>query len=190
MKGGNDVAKDGTYRGGARVGAGRKAKGVLEKYEAGNPGHGKLAVLDIPEALGIADLEGEDMPPVKEYMKAAQRGGEELQAEKIYKEVWAWLKKLGCETFVGSQMIEHYAMAQARYIQCQEAISSFGFLSKHPTTGAAIQSPYVAMATTFEKQATIAWNQIFQVVKENCTKDFSGSTPQDEMDRLLRSRNS
>ena len=44
------------------------------------------------------------------------------------------------------------------------------------------------MATTFEKQATLAWNLIFQVVKENCTKDFSGATPNDEMEMLLRSR--
>lgn len=169
-------------------GQGRPKKGVLEKADAGNPGHRKLEVLDIPEPLGVVDLEGVDMPPVKEYMKSAQRNGESLLAEEIYKEVWLWLKKLGCETMVSSQMIEHYAMAQGRYIQCQEAISSFGFLSKHPTTGAPMQSPYVAMATTFEKQATLAWNLIFQVVKENCTKDFSGSNPNDEMERLLRSR--
>lgn len=175
--------------GGTRMpGQGRPRKGVLEKADAGNPGHRPLEVLDIPEALGIAELEGEDMPPVKDYMKSAQRNGETLQAEAIYKEVWVWLKKLGCETIVSPQMIEHYAMAQARYVQCQEAISAFGFLSKHPTTGAAIQSPYVAMAATFEKQATIAWNQIFQVVKENCTKDFSGATPNDEMELLLRLR--
>ena len=169
-------------------GQGRPKKGVLEKADAGNPGHRPLEVLDIPEPLGAVDLEGVDMPPVKDYMKSSQRNGEKFLAEDIYKEVWTWLKKLGCETLVSSQMIEHYAMAQARYIQCQEAISQFGFLSKHPTTGSPMQSPYVAMATTFEKQATLAWNLIFQVVKENCTKDFSGATPNDEMEMLLRSR--
>src|SRR5574344_679029 len=169
-------------------GQGRPKKGVLEKADAGNPGHRPLEVLDIPEALGAADLEGVDMPPVKEYMKSEQRNGEKFLAEDIYKEVWTWLKKLGCETLVSSQMIEHYAMAQARYIQCQEAISQFGCLSKHPTTGSPMQSPYVAMATTVEKQATLAWNLICQVVKENCTKDFSGATPNDEMEMLLRSR--
>ena len=169
-------------------GQGRPKKGVLEKAEAGNPGGRELVVLDIPEAIGTVDLDGVEMPPVKEYMKAHQRNGEELMAEEIYTEVWVWLKKLDCETVVSPQMIEHYAMAQARYIQCQNAISEYGFLSKHPTTGAAIQSPYVAMAATFEKQATIAWNMIFQAVKENCIKDFSGLTPNDEMERLLRSR--
>ena len=169
-------------------GQGRPKKGVLEKADAGNPGHRPLEVLDIPVALGAADLEGVYMPPVKEYMKSEQRNGEKFLAEDIYKEVWTWLKKLGCETIVSPQMIEHYAMAQARYIQCQEAISQFGFLSKHPTTGSPMQSPDVAMATTFEKQARLAWNLIFQVVKENCTKDFSGATPNDEMEMLLRSR--
>ena len=169
-------------------GQGRKRKSVKEKAEAGNPGGRPLTVLDIPEPVGVADLEGADMPPVKEYMKAAQRNGEKLMAEEIYKEVWAWLKGLNCETIVSPQMIEHYAMAQARFVQVENAISEYGFLSKHPTTGAAITSPYIAMCTTFEKQAIIAWNQIFQVVKENCIKDFSGLTPNDEMEKLLRSR--
>ena len=106
-------------------GQGRPKKGVLEKADAGNPGHRPLEVLDIPEALGAADLEGVDMPPVKEYMKSEQRNGEKFLAEDIYKEVWTWLKKLGCETIVSPQMIDHYAMAQARYIQCQEATCNF-----------------------------------------------------------------
>ena len=80
-------------------------------------------------------------------------------------------------------------MSIARWIQCEEAISSFGFLAKHPTTGAPIQSPYVAMSQSFMKQANVSWMQIFQVVKENCTVDFSGPNPQDDMmERLLRSR--
>jgi hypothetical protein len=39
------------------------------------------------------------------------------------------------------------------------------------------------------KQANAAWYQIFQVVKENCSVEFSGPTPQDDvMERLLRAR--
>ena len=169
-------------------GQGRPKKGVLEKAEAGNPGHRPLKVLDIPESLGEVELEGVEMPPVKEYMKSAQRNGEKFLAEDIYKEVWVWLRKLGCDTLVSPQMIERYSLAYARFIQCQEAISQYGFLSKNLKTNTPMQSPYVAMATTFEKQATLAWNLIFQVVKENCTKDFSGATPNDEMEMLLRSR--
>jgi len=39
------------------------------------------------------------------------------------------------------------------------------------------------------KQANNAWFHIYQVVKENCTVDYSGPTPQDDvMERLLRAR--
>ena len=69
------MAKDGTVRGGARTGAGRPKKAIAEKIASGNPGGRKLAVLDIPDAMEGADLEGVDMPPVKEYLSAKQRDG-------------------------------------------------------------------------------------------------------------------
>ncbi len=37
-----------SLRGGARVGAGRKRKATIEKYENDNPGHRKLEVIDVP----------------------------------------------------------------------------------------------------------------------------------------------
>ena len=50
-----------------------------------------------------------------------------------------------CAQFVAPRLIESYAQAFERYVQCEQAISKFGLLSKHPTTGAAIASPFVAM---------------------------------------------
>lgn len=184
------MAKDGTMRGGLRVGqTGRPKKALIEKVENDNPGGRKLEVLDIPDNLVGADLEGNDMPPVKEYLSALQRDGKNLEAADIYKNTWLWLKKLSCEKFVNSQLIEQYAMSVARWLQCEEAITKFGFLGKHPTSGAPIQSPYVAMSQSFMKQANVSWLQIFQIVKENCTTDFRGPNPQDDaMERLLRSR--
>ena len=54
------MAKDGTRRGGARPGAGRKKKSLQEKLETGNPGGRKLQILDIP--IGFDDPEAVDMP--------------------------------------------------------------------------------------------------------------------------------
>jgi hypothetical protein len=77
----------------------------------------------------------------------------------------------------------------SRWIQCEHAISEYGFLAKHPTTNAAIASPYVTMSQNYMKQVNQIWYQIYQVVKENCSVEFSGNTPQDDvMERLLRSR--
>ena len=178
-----------SLKGGARVGAGRKRKAIIEKFENDNPGHRKLEVIDVPDSFEGAELEAVDMPPVKDYLSAQQRDGKNLEAAEIYKTTWLWLKKLGCEKLVNTVLIENYAMSVARWIQCEEAITKYGFLGKHPTSGNPIQSPYVAMSQSFMKQSTLAWLQIFQVVKENCTVDFRGPNPNDDMmERLLRTR--
>ena len=161
------MAKDGTARGGARYGAGRKPKPLAD-----------------PPVF-----EGADVPPVKEYLKAKQKAGSVLCAAAVYEETWRWLKDRGCERLVNTQLIEQYAMSVSRWIQCEECISEFGFLAKHPTTGNAIASPYVSMSQQYMKQVNQMWYQIFQVVKENCSQPFSGNTPQDDvMERLLMTR--
>ena len=169
--------------GGKRRGAGRKKKAVTEKAANGNLGMKPLKVLDIP------DMEGVDMPKPHDFLSAEQRDGNPLQAEQIYEETWAWLKKLGCAQFVSSHMIERYAMCSARWIQCEEITNKLGFLSKHPTTQKPIPSPFVNIGINYMNQANRLWNEIMQVVKENCSTDFSGPNPQDDlMERLLRSR--
>ncbi len=103
------MAKDGTCRGGARVGSGRKAKALIDKINDGNT----AVVLQEPK-----ELIGIDMPPVKDYLKAQQKNGRDLLAEEIYKETYAWLKERGCEKAVYSQLIEQYAMSTSSWIQC------------------------------------------------------------------------
>ena len=80
-------------------------------------------------------------------------------------------------------------MSVSRWIQCEEAISEYGFLAKHPTTGNAMQSPYVAMGQNYMKQVNQAWFQIYQIVRENAASGLSGASPQDDlMERLLSAR--
>ena len=153
------MAKDGTNRGGARAGAGAKKKPLADKIAEGNPGRRKLTVIDFQDT---ADLEGQPMP------KPAERG---------------------CAALVSPQLLERYAMSVARWIQCEEAITEYGFLAKHPTTGNAIQSPYVAMSQNFMSQTNRLWMEIYQIVKENCSSEYGGATPQDDvMERLLSAR--
>lgn len=173
------MAKDGTQRGGARVGAGRKAKALTDKISEGTT----AAVLQFPEGLV-----GADVPPVKDYLKANQKNGRDLLAEEIFNETYTWLKERGCDKAVYTQLIEQYAMSVSRWIQCEEAISEFGFLAKHPTTGNTIASPYVSMSQQYMKQVNQIWYQIFQVVRENCSTEFSGTPMDDTMERLLTAR--
>ena len=64
-----------------------------------------------------------------------------------------------------------------------------GFLSKHPTTQKPIPSPFINIGINYMNQAVRLRNEIFQIIKENCSTEYSEATPQDGlMERLLRAR--
>lgn len=172
--------------GGPRVGAGKKQKPLYDKLLEGNPGKRPLTVMDFTDT---ADLAGQNMPLPREYLGTTQKSGKNTLAVDIYKTTWQWLHERRCSQMVPAQLIEQYAQSCARWIQCEEAITAFGFLAKHPTTGNAIPSPYVSMSQSFMKQCNNLWFQIYQVVKENNATDYKGSTPHDDtMERLLSAR--
>ena len=189
------MAKDGTYRGGKRFRAGGKSTPAAEKMQNGQPV--KVMSNDIPElelaeleAVDLPDgavLEGADMPRPAEYLSARQKNGVPLGADERYKETWLWLKRRDCENLVNKRLIESYAQAFARYIQCEDAISSYGLLGKHPTTGGVMVSPFVQMSQQFQKTANMMWYEIYDIVKQNCTEAFTDN-PNDTMEQLLRKR--
>ena len=104
------MAKDGTSRGGARIGSGRKPHALTDKISQGKD----AMVIEFPET---ADFKGEDIPPVKDFMKAAQKSGVDLCAEDVFRSTYIWLKERGCERFVNIQLIEQYAMSVSRWVQ-------------------------------------------------------------------------
>jgi hypothetical protein len=171
--------------GGARIGAGQKKKPLAEKLQDGNPGRRPLDVVVFP----TADLTGEDMPPPQDYLAAKQKDGGGTIAVEVYGKTWRWLKERSCAHLIPPQVLENYAQTVGRWVQCEEAISAYGFLSKHPTTGAPIPSPFVSMSQSFMKQANSLWFQIYQIMRENCAAPFEGKSPQDDvMERLLSAR--
>lgn len=177
------MAKDGTNRGGARIGAGKKAKPLHDKILEGNPGRRPLKILEFKDT---ANLEGQTMPPPNAFLSSKQKNGQPLLAVDYYELVWRWLGERNCAHLIPSPLLEQYAMSMARWIHCEEGISEFGYLAKHPTTGNPMPSPYVAMSQQFLKQASNLWFQIHQIVKENSAADYKGSTPHDDaMERLL-----
>jgi len=189
------VAKDGTNRGGRRVRAGEKPLPLSDKIIRGKsakilePANLKPgSMLDAEDLDSGPDLFGADMPAPSEYLSARQKDGKPLGADMLYKETWRWLKERGCERFINPRLIEAYAQAFTRYIQCEEAISLYGLLGKHPTTGGAITSPFVQMSQSFQKQANLLWYEIFDIVKQNCTTAFVGNPQDDIMEALLSGR--
>ena len=180
------MAKDRTNRGGPRPGLGRPRKPLIERI---NEGTAKGAPVMPEEISQTADLLGDDIPKVRDYMKVRQKDGSYLCAEDVFNDTFRCLREHRCERFVSKQLIEQYAMSVARWIQCEMAISEFGYLAKHPTTGNAIASPFVSMSREYKKQTNADWYQIYQIVRDNCTVDYSGYSPQDDaMERLLRMR--
>lgn len=190
------MAKDGTNRGGRRVRAGDKPMPAAEKIQNGKTVRvmsneiptftpSELAAVDLPEG---AVMVGADMPKPSDYLSARQKNGIPLGADEIYKETWQWLKERNCEKLVNKRLIEAYAQAFARYIQCEEATSMYGLLGKHPTTGGVMASPFVQMSQQYQKNANLIWYEIYDIVKQNCTEVFD-ENPNDTMEMLLRSRN-
>lgn len=189
------MARDGTNRGGRRVRAGDKPAPAAEKIQKGQQvqilkndiptlSPAELEAVDLPEG---AVMEGMDMPKPSDYLSARQKNGVPLGADEIYKETWLWLKDRNCEKLVNPRLIEAYAQAFARYIQCEEATSTYGLLGKHPTTGGVITSPFVQMSQQYQKSANLIWYEIYDIVKQNCTEVFEDN-PNDTMELLLRAR--
>ena len=181
------VAKDGTNRGGRRPGAGRKRKALVEKAAEGQD----LKVLDfglemepgeIPDG---AEIPAAEMPEPSEYLSAKQADGSELRAAKIYTETMDWICRRGCGTLVNHRLVESYADAFARFIQCSEAVSHYGLIGKHPTTGGPIASPYTQLEQQYQKQAFMLWSEIWNIIKANSLTAFEDLSNVDPMERLL-----
>lgn len=187
------MAKDGTLRGGRRVRAGSKPDALADKI---TNGHDAFVMefpttdLKTPANIPSVELYGEEMPEPSDYLSAKQRDGKPLGADDIFRETWIWLKERGCEKLVNPRLIESYSQAFARFIQCDQAISVYGLVGKHPTTGSAIASPFVQMSQTYQKQANLLWYEIFDIVKQNCTTTFDSLPQVDKMEQLLRARKS
>ena len=78
--------------GGARIGAGQKKKALADKIVEGNPGKRKITVMEFSDT---ASLQGEAMPPPREYLAARQKNGKELLAVEVYERTWTWLNERG-----------------------------------------------------------------------------------------------
>lgn len=85
---------------------------------------------DVDDIGDGVEPEGMDMPSPDDYLSALQKDGKLLGADEIYKETWLWLKECGCERLVNKRLP-----------------------GKHPTTGAAIASPFTQLLMNFQKQA-------------------------------------
>ena len=73
------MAKDGTARGGARIGSGKKPTNK-NKVEVLTTTFDNMSDFVTPD-----EIEGVEVPPIKDYLKAKQKNGKDLNAEDIFK---------------------------------------------------------------------------------------------------------
>ncbi len=120
------------------------------------------------------ELQGYVMPPVRDFLNETQRDGTTLCASDVYSETYSWLKARGCENTVSRQLIEQYAMSVSRWVHCEQIISKYGYIAKHPTTGAAMTSPYVTMSQAYMKQIISIRAEINRIVEDSRPKLIEG----------------
>lgn len=121
-----------------------------------------------------AELQGYEMPPVRDFLTETQRDGTTLCASDVYSETYSWLKARGCANTVSRQLIEQYAMSVSRWVHCEQIISKHGYIAKHPTTGAAMTSPYVTMSQAYMKQIISIRAEINRIVEDSRPKLIEG----------------
>ena len=110
------MAKDGTNRGGYRVGAGRKKKPLAEKILDGQAEK---------QERSVSDIAGFDIPEPRDFINAEQRGlaGVQNESRAIYDDTMRWLAERGCAEAVPKGLVEKYAVATARWEQCDRLMS-------------------------------------------------------------------
>jgi hypothetical protein len=170
------MAKDGTNRGGARPGAGRKPKPLAEKILEGNPGKRPLKVV---EFYGIP-ASGELTPP--DFLKIASKETAETYptADMVFMQVSEWLKTTGCAHLISPTLIEDFALNRRAYFECEYMNKKMGRIANGK------RSPYVDMAVSYATLMRTAWDRIWNIIAQNTEKRFEGGgSADDAMERLL-----
>ena len=170
------MAKDGTTRGGARIGAGRKSKSAEEKRLEGAE--------ILPQT--IKNNQKKIKTP-KPYLAAIQKDGTKTFARRIYRETYEWLKKNNCAETISSQLVESFAAVTARHIQAEMQISQSGFIIRQPTTGEPVATPLIKISLDYLKASQQLWYQISQFAKENGTYNAADEAA-DAMEKILTFR--
>ena len=104
---------------------GRKKKALTDRINDG----GTAMVLDLPEP---SEMSGEEMPLVKDYLKAKQKSGKSFCAAEVYEETWKWLRERGCDRLVNIQLVEQYAVSVSGGSSARNAFRSMASLPNIP----------------------------------------------------------
>ncbi len=86
-------------------------------------------------------------------------------AKEIYDEAYEWLMRKGKGKPINMGRLSQYATAVARWKQCEERVSEFGYLSPHPKTGVPTISPFVEISLRYSGEANSIWKGLLKEIQ-------------------------
>jgi len=159
--------------GGYRANAGRPKKSATEKILNGNPGRRTIEILDFEDGTELPDKPADWL---------SSKGKE------IWKEVYQWLKNIGCTKGILPCNLDEYAHCKSRWMECEEAITTHGILVKNEK-GKPVQNPCILTAQQYLRQTNEVWAKIYQVVRETKLSCYDDNSPNDDiMENILRGK--
>ena len=148
-KDGAKMAKDGTRRGGARLGAGRKPK--------------RLSVREVETIMHetrVSREEYEQYPPCGELLQGTT-------AEDIYYSIYKFADQRGARDDLAQEIVEFFAVSYYRWAEAEKELNEQGLTAPHPVTRLPCKNPLVNVSETYSKQAQNYWYIIWSVLKEH-----------------------
>ena len=163
------MAKDGTRRGGARPGAGRKKKSAKPEQPE-----------NVLQFTDVTEDERESFPKFNHLLYDAEGKFSLAEAESIYYSVYRYAKKNNAADKLPREIVESFAVAYTRWVQVEREITQKGFIAAHPTTGGECKSPLVEVSNTYSKNKQNDWYAIWSIIKDGCT-DGDGDDPMEAL---------
>jgi hypothetical protein len=175
--------------GGKRQGSGRKRLTAQERALRGIGKKEDIPSIEPPDGFTLtAELKGEVMPPPEIFLTAGVKGLIANNGAKIYEETWNWLKARDCHLLIPPRLLQHYSLAIANKEQADAYIRMYGLLTKHPTTGEAIQSYFIKTSHDWAREALGFWAQIMTLAEEKVRlyADAHGTNGGEERDVMWK----
>ncbi len=150
-------------KGGARPGAGRKAKPLAQKLAEGNPGKRPLKKVEFdntsynpanPPAY-LADLE-------KKYINTHTL----VSPLEIYQETIAYLEPSECLHLIPAALIREYVMANYHMVQAHYELSNSTLVGKD-IKGNVVVTSFTEAMLKLEKNLQATWQPIWEIVSKN-----------------------
>ena len=156
--------------GGKRPGAGRPRKALSARVEEGidKVSHRKPKIIALPPENQNSKIKQSKPAPIFLEMTGKEGDSSIPTATEIYHFTLEWVTDMGCVRHVPPMLIEDFAFIRRSYLECEYMSKKLGRVMQGGKA-----SPYVRHALEYAKQATAYYREIWTIVAQNSTSDFT-----------------